>query len=56
MTYKAIVKMGHMGTGKFREETIYVDGETIMDAFDAAKWSPGVKHKSTSVLLLEAVI
>ena len=51
--FKTIMKMGHVGKGKYREIPIYVYGKTFLEAMDFAKKLPGIKHGRSPLYMLE---
>jgi hypothetical protein len=60
MTYEAIVKKGHTGSGNYNEAKIYVNASNIIEAMNAAKCKGGVKkgrgyESGQSILSIKAV-
>ena len=51
--FKAIMPMGHVGKGRYREILIYVYGETLLKAMDFVKKLPGMKHGRTPLSIVE---
>ncbi|HRU38815.1 MAG TPA: hypothetical protein P5511_02975 [Candidatus Goldiibacteriota bacterium] len=43
MTFEAVVKKGHMGSGKNFESKIYIHASTLIEAMQIAKSRGGVK-------------
>ncbi len=41
--YRCTVKVGHAGSGNYRERDIWVRARTITEALEKAKHYPGVK-------------
>lgn len=44
-------KLGHSGTGQYREISFNIKAKSASDAIDKAKRMPGVKHDSSTVIL-----
>lgn len=44
-------KLGHSGTGQFREISFNIGAKNAADAIDKAKRMPGVKHDSSTAIL-----
>ena len=42
-TYECIVRMGHMGAGRFWERPVRVRADNVLEAMRRAKNLPGVK-------------
>lgn len=42
--YKAIVKLGHMGSKKYAETVLYIEDNDMISAMVRAQSFPGVKH------------
>jgi hypothetical protein len=58
--YRCIVKLGHVGSGKYFEHLIYVQAETMAEALEVAENYKGVKKghflkSSASVLQVECM-
>jgi hypothetical protein len=54
--WKCLVKMGHVGTGKYREKVIVIKGRDIIQAMRRARYFPGVKsHLNDAILKVEMV-
>lgn len=52
MSYYAVhCKLGHSGTGQYRDIVFYICAKTAIDAMDKAKKMPGVKHQNRSAVL-----
>ena len=44
-------KLGHSGSGQYREISFNIKARNAIDAMDRAKRMPGVKHNSSTVVL-----
>ena len=44
-------KLGHSGTGQYREISFNIKAKNVSDAIDKAKRMPGVKHDSSTAIL-----
>ena len=44
-------KLGHSGTGNYREISFNIAANNISEAMDKAKAMPGVKHNANDVIL-----
>lgn len=44
-------KLGHSGTGQYREISFNIAANSISEAMDKAKSMPGVKHNANNVIL-----
>jgi hypothetical protein len=58
--FRCIVKLGHVGSGKYLEQQIFVQAETMAEALEVAKNYKGVKkghylRSSASVLHVECM-
>jgi hypothetical protein len=61
MTYEAVVKKGHIGSGSFNESKIFINASSILEAMEIAKGRGGVKkgkscNAGQSVLSIKAVV
>ena len=44
-------KLGHSGSGRYREISFNIKAKNAIDAMDRAKRMPGVKHTSSTAVL-----
>lgn len=51
--YSVVVKMGHMGTGKYMPVKLYIKANNILNATKKAQKVPGVKHDKSPLLAKE---
>ena len=51
--YRAMVKLGHVGSGNSRETCLYIYAENIMSAMKIAKRTPAVKHNKLPLNIIE---
>lgn len=54
--YKITTKLGHQGTGKYKEITFYIKAKDINKAINKALHMPGVKHNNPSSILSASII
>ena len=51
--FKAVMKMGHCGRGRYREVPVFIYAETLLKAMDRAKNMPGIKHGNLPISVIE---
>ena len=51
--YKAVVSMGHLGSGHHRESCLYIYARGIMEAMSIAQRAPAVKHSKIPLNIVE---
>jgi len=53
--YKAMVELGHVGSGNSRETCLYIYAKNISDAMKIAKRTPAVKRNKLPLNIIELI-